>query len=267
MEFAEYLTKKGVEYHKPGEKNVSHGWINIQCPFCNDHSWHCGINMASGLFHCWLCGCKGDSKKIIYKFEKSWPIANQIRSQITFNNEPISNYRGARESLNMPPGVSRTPNKIHTRYLKYRRFDPDEVTNKYGLYFGGTVGAYRHSIIIPVYSDGQAVCFIAADCTRQRYKYKKSPYTINVLNHSECLYNFNDQDEVTIVEGVFDAWRVNGVALLTKNITATQLKKLAGKKIKLFLDPDAQKEAERIAGLIWWTSPKIVISDKEPDEL
>ena len=156
--------------------------------------------------------------------------------------------------------------RIHTHYLKTRRFDPEYVIEKYDLYFGNTVGNYRHCIIIPVFSDGQAVCFIAADCTRKRFKYKNSPKSINVLSHSEVFYNLSNQNPIIIVEGIFDSWRIDGIALMTKKISAMQLKRIINRDVFIFLDPDAIEDANKLASMIFWCEPKIIISDKEPDD-
>lgn len=262
----EYFENKSLEYHCAGKKNVTRGWINIKCPFCGDHSWHCGINLTSGLFHCWLCGSKGDVINIIKKIEGGYNVAKRIRKEIVFDREYTEQNMAS--AFNMPKFIDRTPLKAHIDYLKARKFDPDRVIEKYNLYFGQTVGRYRLSIIIPVFSKGKPVCFVAADCTGEsKAKYLNSPNTINVMKHTECLYNLNDnQNKILIVEGIFDAWRTNGVALLTKRISATQITKLCGKDIVIWLDPGTIRDAEKIASMIWWCVPKIIISDKEPDE-
>ena len=271
MLIQDYFNSKGIQWHKSGEKNVSHGWINVKCPFqgCDDSSWHCGINLKSGLYHCWLCGSKGDVKNIINQYEKSWSKTNKIRSEIQFYESENDYEFKAQEKLNMPKFASQIPSKLHTDYLKKRRFNPEEVIDKYDLWFGGLVGVYRHSIIIPVYSNGIPVCFVATDCTRNRFNYKNSPYTVNVENHSDVLYNYDrHKKKVTLVEGIFDAWRINGTALLTKNITPKQLLKIRGKEVDIFLDPDAWKEAGKIASMIYWTVPNLILSDtRDPADL
>ena len=50
-----YLENREIDYHKAGEKNVGKGWININCPFCDDPSWHLGINLKSKFFNCYIC--------------------------------------------------------------------------------------------------------------------------------------------------------------------------------------------------------------------
>lgn len=271
MLIQEYFDNKGITYHHAGEKNISRGWIGIRCPFpgCDDSSWHCGINLESGLHHCWLCGSKGDVKNIINQYERSWQKTNKIRSEIRFyKNENNTKYK-TQEKLNMPKFASQTPTKACVDYLIKRRFDPEELIHKYDLWFGGLIGAYRHTIIIPVYSNGIPVCFVATDCTRNRFKYKNSPDIINVENHSEVLYNFDpDKKKVMLVEGIFDAWRINGTALFTKKISPKQLLKLRGKEVDIFLDPDAWDNAEKIASMIYWTIPNLILSDtRDPADL
>jgi len=48
-----------IEFYSSG-KNNSRGWVELNCPFCgNDPSFHLGVNLSSGIFHCWICGAKG----------------------------------------------------------------------------------------------------------------------------------------------------------------------------------------------------------------
>ena len=52
------LDDLGIDYKLSG-KNVTSGWIEVNCPFCGDPSYHLGIS-PTNLFHCWRCGEKGN---------------------------------------------------------------------------------------------------------------------------------------------------------------------------------------------------------------
>ena len=51
-----FLEEYNIDYTTSG-KNVTSGWVEINCPFCGDDpSYHMGVNLSSGLYHCWICG-------------------------------------------------------------------------------------------------------------------------------------------------------------------------------------------------------------------
>ena len=55
---------------------------------------------------------------------------------------------------------------------------------------------------------------------------------------------------------------------MTKKISPRQLLKLQGKEIDIFLDPDAWVEAGKLAGMIFWTVPNLILSDtRDPADL
>jgi len=46
----QFLYDYSVSYTTSG-KNVSQGWIGVQCPFCDDHSSHGGFNINEGYYN------------------------------------------------------------------------------------------------------------------------------------------------------------------------------------------------------------------------
>ena len=63
-----YLEEIGISYSTSG-KNISQNWIGINCPFCDDQSNHCGINIHSKVYSCFRCGSKGNVTKLIMALE------------------------------------------------------------------------------------------------------------------------------------------------------------------------------------------------------
>ena len=78
----DYLDSKDIPYIETG-KNVSAGWVNISCPFCEEVSTHLGISPTGG-FNCWVCGESGNIVKLIRRLEIetcSWKKAVSIVEQ------------------------------------------------------------------------------------------------------------------------------------------------------------------------------------------
>ena len=84
MNIIEYLQDEvGIKVSIDG-KNVSTGWIGVQCPFCNDETNHLGIRINDLRCSCWKCGnhsfisyitelidCSHSKAKQLYKIHRS----------------------------------------------------------------------------------------------------------------------------------------------------------------------------------------------------
>ena len=66
FDIQQFLISKQIGYRKEGS-NVGRKEINICCPFCAESKYHCGINSGKNVYHCWVCGVKGDLPKLISK--------------------------------------------------------------------------------------------------------------------------------------------------------------------------------------------------------
>src|SRR3972149_3507555 len=64
----QFLINNNIGYKTSG-KNVSKGEYSICCPFCGEAKFHCGINPSKGLFHCWICGGKGNIVRLVAKIK------------------------------------------------------------------------------------------------------------------------------------------------------------------------------------------------------
>ena len=60
FDYERYFNDSGIGYKTEG-KNVTKGWINIQCIFagCQDTSYHLGIHVNGQTYSCWKCGATG----------------------------------------------------------------------------------------------------------------------------------------------------------------------------------------------------------------
>ena len=136
-----YFESKEIEYKTSG-KNVTRGWIEINCPFCgNDPSWHCGISPQK-LFNCYICGEKGDITKLVKQIENcSWRDAKIIVEQFSEDiTESLQGILPKKELLSIPSLSNSEPYKIHRTYLSSRNFNPDYLTRKYKLRFCYNIG-------------------------------------------------------------------------------------------------------------------------------
>ncbi|MBU2395670.1 MAG: toprim domain-containing protein [Gammaproteobacteria bacterium] len=256
-----YFESAGIECHTAGEKNVSRGWVGIQCPFCNDHSWHLGVHLESGAFHCHRCKEKGSFAYLIKILEQcEWPQAYQKAKK----------FHGSTPSMNegsfVPPGalfvnldacfcVNPWP-ILHKKYLEGRNFDPDFLIRKYHLKATGNSGEYKFRIIIPVHINKRLVTFTSRDVTGlSRARYKAASREKSILPVSSCLYNVDSvKDKALIVEGPTDVWRIGDGCVATFGTSYTQdqvsmLVRTGARRFFVMFDPEetAQQQARKLA--------------------
>ena len=272
-----YFQDRGIKYWGEGD-NVGEGWIGITCLFCQDHANHLGISLGDKNYVCWLCGAKGgpldlikeiddcngfEAKRVLDEYQLSplvpkpttTPRQNTPKSQ---RSALVTGDHGERITLGMVP-------KAVTRFFERRRFSITHC-NKYNLHYCAH-GRYKLRIIAPVSVDKIALSFQAIDTTgRAKIKYLDCPKEIAVVHNKDLLYGLDDvRDQIVLVEGILDKWRIgdNGVALMGKRMSVAQksllMKYTMGRKIKVLLDADAQKEAFEIAGELLGVLPDVSV--------
>lgn len=227
--------------------NVSVDSVNVQCPFCDDHSNHCGIFIDTTRFHCWRCRTTGsfeyllsiltpfsenECKNIIQNFDTSFreSTIDQIRGILDKEVEIRKSTKV--EVIELPQYfeeiILNTDFPLLFKYLERRKISLETIMGaKCGIC---RVGKYMNRMIIPVFFEGKPVAFQAADLTGlAEVKYKTSNDEIN-----NFLYNYDSIDKrAIIVEGILDAWRIGreAVASFGTHLTEPQRQLILDKKL------------------------------------
>lgn len=259
----------GVDYRLSG-KNVSAGWVNINCLYCNDSGHHLGINLTSKMFSCWICR---ESGSIISLLQRSEKISKRESVELVkkFLTGKVVEYEYKSSSnkqidVSLPSHILKSPLPIHTKYLRERGFEPKQLEAFFDISYTGQISKYRSSerivdfkyrIIIPIFINGKLVNFTARDVTGQaEEKYKNCPTDDSAITTKDAIYGYDNivDGVAAIVEGPTDVWRLGPGALGLFGIKYTrhQLNLLYRKKLKkavVFFDnePTAQKIAEKLA--------------------
>jgi DNA primase len=238
--------------HLTEGKNCQAGWVNTNCPFCNDKSNHLGYNLTGHYFNCWHCG-KLDLYKVIkrlthgnvYEIIKKYSISTAVRQHLK-KKEII------KKKLIVPETKLK---QIHKKYLIGRNFDPDFLIKKYDL--RGTINVpngYKYRIIAPIYYKGEIVSFQGRDVTgKQELRYKACKQEREVVCHQNILYNLDNckKEWIVIVEGITDVWRLgdNSASVFGIEYTPYQVSCLSSYKTVFTIfddEEEAQKQAKRI---------------------
>lgn len=255
------LTRFEITYWLEG-KNVSRDSINIQCPFCDDHSNHLGIFEDSLLFSCWICNKKGP---FVYLLSVLTGLTDAECEEIidesgtSYTKDAKEHILGAYEEDEVKERRDKG-RVVLPRYFEKVTTDTDfsllhdwmerrdiSLTTliKYGCGIC-KVGPAMNRLIIPVFSQQKLVAYQALDLTGfARVKYRTS---IDYIN--DYLYGHDDVlgERMVVTEGVLDAWRIGegAVATFGTSLTEKQRNLILEKGLKEFVfawDGDAYWKA------------------------
>lgn len=281
IDITSLLDEHSVEFKTSG-KNVGGGWVEVNCPFCYDPSFHLGINLKNGLFHCWVCGSKGHLSKLLTEIlQINYYQAEELIKEYDSDELAKEEEKPPNPKIEFPEGYTNILPDLHKQYLIKRNFDPDFLQRKYSIGAVYQTGRFSYRVIIPIFLNKQIVNFTGRDVSglqKTKYLHYHNDEAIKPMKH--CVYNLDSvRDKAIIVEGVFDAWRIGdgGVALLGVEYTTQQLNLLLEKEIKevyiLFdNDPTGINKAEKLGNVLSTFIPKIEILTlkdeiKDPAEL
>jgi DNA primase len=231
----------------------------VQCPFCDDHSNHCGVNPIKSRVACWRCGHHYLDQLIAALLGVSYKEAKEIIKEYSsddLNYSYTSEKKRQNKSVSLPKGTGELQ-QIHINYLLQRNYDPEEIKKVWGIKGTGPIGEYNFRIIIPITFENKLVSYQGRDVTeRSSLRYMACKPEEEVVLHKNILYgleNIKDRKGI-IVEGAFDVWRIGEGALATfgtsyRNRQITCIKKYLDQAFLLF-DPgdiEAQKKAKGLA--------------------
>lgn len=269
MNIIDFFTDYDIEYWERG-KNVSPGWVNIQCvfPMCDDHSNHLGVNKKTLHVSCWKCGGHSIISLIMAIAQCSFPEAKEIHNSLGGDNDyyhrpPMSNDTSSvfSDRVILPPESTIHFPKMHTRYLMHRGLKPRRTIRKYKLQAVHNTGKYKFRIIIPIFVNKVFVCFTSRDVTdMQDPPYLHASPEETILNAKKVIYNYDtvvSGGDAFLTEGPIDAWKMGdgAMSLLGVKHTEDQVKLIVKKNInRLFIlfdnDKAGKKDARKLGKIM-----------------
>jgi hypothetical protein len=256
-----------IEHWESG-KNVSIDSVNVQCPFCDDHSNHMGIFDDTLKINCWRCSQRGpfefllseltgfteaECKRIIEDYDETFRESSLDQIVAILNKEPEEKKQHTSEVVELPQYFELitydTDFSLLTSYMRRRKISIDTlIQHTCGIC---RVGQYMNRMIIPIFLGGEVVAYQAADLTgKADLKYRTGPPGVFI---NDYLYGYDDIEEggtMLPTEGILDAWRlgVNAVATFGTSLTEKQKQLILDKKLKKLIavwDPEAYWEARK----------------------
>ena len=258
--------KLSILFNILGKSYMSSDEHLYACPYCGHDKHKFSVNVEKNVYKCWICDARGKNiYRIIRRFgsfsqQEKWKELSGTKEDLNefenlFEIEVI--HEKKEEIIEIPEGfISLTSNregrsfKRAMNYLHKRDINISDILRwKIGY---TSKGPFNNRIIIPSFNErGDLNYFIARTFSDDYQRYKNPPVSRNII-FNELYVDF--EEEITIVEGVFDALKAqNAVPILGSTIRETSklFKKIVEKDtpVLLALDPDARKKAAAIKRL------------------
>lgn len=193
----------------------------IKCPrpSCRDHKFRLYISLQTKLSICHNCGWSANATNLVRLIlHCDWLEASKvILSGLAASAPDVKPSSEAPEEVKLPAEFRRLKLPIEDRaqrfweYLTERGLPPSLIM-RYQLGYCRT-GKYRHRIVVPIQMYGDLRGFVARATGDASRKYLNPTIKIG-----ELLFNLDaliGQEEVVLVEGVFDALRLPEAAIAT----------------------------------------------------
>lgn len=262
--------------------NEGQSQLLYNCPKCNHHKKKLSINIEKNLFKCWICDWSGRNVYRVIKYygnhhtRQAWLRLTQQVEISNFADKlfgPANTLKEATASLprsfvslvnsDLPASSSKPLNYLESRFI-----DQGDIFKwKIGYC---SEGEYSGRIIVPSFNmDGDINYFIGRSYDGSWLRYK-NPATSKNFIFNELYLDFSK--EITIVEGVFDAFKAGDNAVPLLGSTLTEYSKLFSKIVQndttvyLALDSDAPKKIDKIIGLFFKYDIEVYLIDPRPYE-
>jgi hypothetical protein len=265
---------------------------NVCCPVCGDtDKKKLAIRTDNWLTHCWKCNYKS---KTIYGLLRRYKPVYAEEFILQFDGASLVTdaeeeaFKSQQEAVEIPRGFQLLAEHLKSddspfyirqaiKYLKGRGLTERDF---WYFKFGVTVldAGYMNRVIVPSHDAQGNLNFFTA----RTYKSNVRPKYFNPKFHRETIVfneiNIDWKDEITIVEGPFDLFKVNDNAtcLLGKELTKDYLlfQRIIENKtpVLLCLDNDAKRSTLNTAKLLYEYDVSVRVMElpeeiKDPGEI
>lgn len=296
MDWLGFLQTNNIHYATSGP-NVAKNHVCIHCIWCgsSDEGQHLSISLTGQGFRCWRQprhAGRNPAKLIQALLNCSWDQAEQLAGQAkTLPNDFLNKVKASIIKSDISPRVAYPKIPLEFKplspkpscrpfvdYLRRRSFTDQNIfedTVDYDIYYAKQ-GNYRGRIVFTIWHEGKLCGWTGRtvyDQEQLRYKTLTSdaekakdngeiaaPNPVSYYLLFSDLIQERDADTLVLVEGPFDAWRVNllgesigaaATCFFTSTLSREQLNLLHAlrpkfKKCVLLLDQNTFTKAARI---------------------
>jgi DNA primase len=228
------------------------------CPSCKHYKRKLEVSLITGKYHCWVCGFAGKNFGTLLKKLNAprdcYEIVGEVKklkAKEAFDD--FFNPEGEKEKIKSLPAeftplseCKKTIECSHALHYLAKRGITDIDIIRYNIGYCAD-GDFKNRIVIPSYdADGELNFYSCRDYYDTSWlKYVNCDFSKNIVGF-ELLVDFSD--EVTLVEGAFDAIavRTNCIPLFGKTMSERLKIKLLENKpkcVNILLDNDALEDS------------------------
>lgn len=245
----------------------SRGFFSLKCQVCNDYKVRAGFkfDMGSIGYNCWNCSTTGKYEEFGGRISKNFrrilnaygiedsEISAVVNTTFFVKKEKedtkitlakLTKINTATPTVKLPP---KSLSLGHPEFLDYqqklvtylmeRKIDLD----RYKFFFS-LEPRFLNRIIIPFYRDGKLIYWQARHIDNsEKKRYDNAP-----IGRDAVMYNFDQLNSYShaplfVVEGVFDAMMVNGVAILGSKLNEAKIELLSktARRLVFVIDKDS----------------------------
>lgn len=236
------------------------GWFSVLCKVCGDHGRkgeRAGFKFdqtATG-YHCFNCGCKatydsGSDEELSREMKKvlrAYGVPESDWGKVLFNSLVQRNATGKVERVKAQQ-VEHEPSQLSLPKFFYPLTDdPDDEWAQFAMFYlkedrsiewdsyqfmlaketdDPKSKAWTGRVIIPIYKNNKLIFYQGRDMTGLRIKKYLSPGSPKggVMYGFDHIFGRHDRDEpLYVVEGWFDAFPIQGVAVFGNVLTPSQI--------------------------------------------
>jgi hypothetical protein len=237
------------------------GWNNVKCNVCNDYKVRGGFHLTDErvTYHCFNCGIKasyfkhGRITNIMYEVLEAFGVPVDELKRLAFNNlGKIAEFKPKQITVDNPLVEQELPKnfvlleeytgplrEVYEEYLNSRKINNisgfyislSNKTRFEKLWFG--------RLVIPFYREGKLVFYQGRSLEDVKLRYLNSAMN----NSTVILYNYDEifnksEEPLFIVEGFFDAYHLNGIAINGNELTEKKIKIINQSKRRKIYIPD-----------------------------
>lgn len=257
----------------PFGSSDSRGFYSLKCGVCNDYKVRAGFKFenSSIIYNCWNCSTAAVYEEFSGKISKNFrkilnaysiedsDISTVINTAFFNKKEPESKTITLASLVKIntsTPEIKLPPKSFplgHDEFIDYQSKLVDYLTSrgidimKYKFYFS-LEERFKDRIIIPFYRDGKLIFWQARSidsAEKKRYDNAIVPRTAVMFNMDKL--NHYSPGVLFVVEGIFDAMPIDGVAILGSALTEAKIELLKKSNRKLIFVIDKDDNGRHVA--------------------
>jgi hypothetical protein len=237
----------------------------VECPYCSKDSgkFRMGIPIGGSYWcNCWVCGRKPlfATLKLLIPYHSrlnASNLADFLRLGVNPSFDADWSNSGHKPGVNrpskcqVPEGLSELL-PVHRQFLKRRRFDPDEIIDKWSIQGIGLCSSLPWRLFLPIFLDKRLMSWTTRSLSDKGLRYISAKPEQEIISHKSLIYGEDFcGNSIVIVEGPLDVWALGYGAGCTFGLSYTQeqllrISKFARRVICFDAEPAAQRIAQKL---------------------